>query len=325
MALAIMFYHIVGWKFEHPEAGSLLGNFGVYGVSVFFVLSGLSMAIVYNNFIKDARSSLIFFVRRLFRLLPLLWVAVAIQTFLNFWVGENVDIIQILLNITLFFGFFEPDAAINLGAWSIGNEAVYYALTPLLIMLYAKNKLMGNLAVAISILIALYFAFYLINLNSAYEEQWSTYQNPFNNLFLYACGIALYYNFHNVNLARFAPIIILLAFLTLVYYPVAGDQLLIITDINRVILSFASVALTLGFYKIDIKLPSALSTLLAKLGEATYGVYLLHPIVFVFVNQVFEQPLLCVIITSLATIVIANFSYKFYEKPFIKLGKRITA
>ncbi|MFH4113324.1 acyltransferase family protein, partial [Acinetobacter baumannii] len=60
MAFAIMIYHLVSWQLFHPEAGSLLGNFGIYGVSIFFVLSGLSMAIVYSNFIKDFHTSFIF-------------------------------------------------------------------------------------------------------------------------------------------------------------------------------------------------------------------------------------------------------------------------
>ncbi|MFW6525104.1 acyltransferase family protein [Acinetobacter baumannii] len=75
MAFAIMIYHLTGWTLFHPEAGSVLGNFGIYGVSIFFVLSGLSMGIVYNNYIKNFQTGLVFFVRRLFRLLPLLGFA----------------------------------------------------------------------------------------------------------------------------------------------------------------------------------------------------------------------------------------------------------
>ncbi|MDC4571079.1 acyltransferase family protein, partial [Acinetobacter baumannii] len=73
MAFAIMIYHLISWEVFHPQAGNVLGNFGIYGVSIFFVLSGLSMGIVYNKYIKDFHTSIVFFVRRLFRLLPLLW------------------------------------------------------------------------------------------------------------------------------------------------------------------------------------------------------------------------------------------------------------
>ncbi|WP_447505644.1 acyltransferase family protein [Acinetobacter pittii] len=78
MAFSIMIYHLISWEVFHPQSGNILGNFGIYGVSIFFVLSGLSMGIVYNNYIKNFHTSIVFFIRRLFRLLPLLWIAIAI-------------------------------------------------------------------------------------------------------------------------------------------------------------------------------------------------------------------------------------------------------
>lgn len=55
-----------------------------------------------------------------------------------------------------------------------------------------------------------------------------------------------------------------------------------------------------------------------------FGVYLLHPVVYMFVNKVIHQPILCIVVTSVATIIAANISYRIYEKPFIKLGKKVT-
>ncbi|WP_170248663.1 acyltransferase family protein [Acinetobacter geminorum] len=96
------------------------------------------------------------------------------------------------------------------------------------------------------------------------------------------------------------------------------------TGVNRVVFALASIALTLGFYKLEIDLPNWFSKPFANLGEATYGVYLLHPVVYMFVNKVVHQPVLCIIVTSVATIIAANISYRVYEKPFIKIGKKST-
>ncbi|WP_228148717.1 hypothetical protein [Acinetobacter baumannii] len=63
---------------------------------------------------------------------------------------------------------------------------------------------------------------------------------------------------------------------------------------------------------------------LANLGEATYGVYLLHPVVYIFVNKVTEDPIICASTTVIVTIIAANLSYQFYEKRFIKIGKKVT-
>ncbi len=51
MAIAIMFYHLTSWHITPLDSSSVLGRLGIYGVSVFFILSGLSMAVVYSNFI----------------------------------------------------------------------------------------------------------------------------------------------------------------------------------------------------------------------------------------------------------------------------------
>ncbi|WP_338558077.1 acyltransferase family protein [Acinetobacter sp. KS-LM10] len=324
MAFAIMIYHLVSWTFFHPESGSLLGNFGVYGVSIFFVLSGLSMAIVYNHFIKDIQSSIVFFLRRVFRLLPLLWVVIIAASGLIFLSSGEIDIYKIFINATLLFGFIAPGEYINIGAWSIGNEVFYYAFTPFIIALYAKHKQLGNFAVFGTILIGLYFAFGVFDQSQKLAQQWQTYINPLNNFFLYTCGLALYYNFNEINLKKIAPFLIVAALSILAFYPVSGDQINIVSGFNRVVFALASIALTLGFYKLEVTFPHWFSKPFSNLGEATYGVYLLHPIVFIFVNKLVENPIMSIILTSIVTIIMANISYKYYEKPFIKIGKKVT-
>lgn len=324
MAFAIMIYHLISWTVFHPESGSLLGNFGIYGVSIFFVLSGLSMAIVYNNYIKDFQTSIVFFIRRIFRLLPLLWIAIIIVSAIGYILRGELDLYKILLNITLLFGFVAPGEYINTGAWSIGNEAFYYAFTPLLIAIYARNKKFGNLCVLFTILIGLYFAFGVLDSEHKLESQWKNYINPFNNFFLYACGLALYYNFSEINLKKFAPALIIGSLAVLIFYPVSGDQINIVSDFNRIIFALFSILLTLGFYKLEVSLPGWFSKPFANLGEATYGVYLLHPVVFIFTNKLITNPVACILITSILTIIVANISYRFYEKPFIKIGKKVT-
>lgn len=324
MAFAIMIYHLVSWTLFHPESGSILGNFGVYGVSIFFVLSGLSMAIVYNHFIKNIQSSAVFFLRRLFRLLPLLWVVIAAASGLIFLSSGEIDVYKIFINATLLFSFIAPGEYINIGAWSIGNEMVYYAFTPLLIALYAKNKQLGNLAVLVAVFTGLYFAFGMFDKTQTLEQQWKTYINPFNNFFLYACGLALYYNFHDVSISKIAPFLIIISLAILILYPVSGNQINIISGFNRIVFALASIVLTLGFYKLEVNLPGWFSKPFANLGEATYGVYLLHPIVFIFANKLVSNPIASILLTSIITIIAANISYRFYEKPFIKIGKKAT-
>ena len=54
-----------------------------------------------------------------------------------------------------------PMEYINTGAWSIGNEMVYYFLTPFFIYFYRKFLIVGNMLVLLSFFITGYFAFFL--------------------------------------------------------------------------------------------------------------------------------------------------------------------
>jgi peptidoglycan/LPS O-acetylase OafA/YrhL len=325
-ACAIMIYHLISWTLWHPQAGSLLGNLGIYGVSIFFVLSGLSMGIVYNHFICNFKSSFIFFIRRLFRLLPLLWVVIVIVSLDQFYLTHYFDLSKFILNITLLYGFLAPSEYINVGAWSIGNECVYYAFTPILIMLYNKRKLFGNLALLGAIIIGIYFAFFTLDHHLTLAQQWKAYINPFNNLFLYFSGLAIYYNFHELTMKRIAPLLIFISICILWFYPLNGDQIQIVTNLNRIIFSIAAVTLTLGFYKLEVTtIQLIFSKFLSNLGEATYGIYLIHPIIFLYITRFFNlAAYLNILLTIILTILISNLLYYFYEKPFIKIGKRLT-
>lgn len=325
-ACAIMIYHLISWTLWHPQAGSLLGNLGIYGVSIFFVLSGLSMGIVYNHFFHNYKSSFIFFIRRLFRLLPLLWIVIIIISIDQFYLTHYFDLSKFILNITLLYGFLAPSEYINVGAWSIGNECVYYAFTPILILLYNKRKLFGNLALLGAVIIGIYFAFFALDHHLTLAQQWKIYINPFNNLFLYFSGLALYYNFKELTMKRIAPLLIFISICLLWFYPVSGDQIEIVTNFNRIIFSIAAVTLTLGFYKLEvITIPFSLSKLLSNIGETTYGIYLIHPVVFLYITRFFNlNSYTTILLTIILTLLISNLLYYFYEKPFIKIGKRLT-
>lgn len=333
LAVSIMVYHLTGWKLYQPDASELLGRLGIYGVSMFFVLSGLSMAAGYNGFMRDGRSAIRFFVRRIFRIWPLLWVAVAAVTLGGLMLkGKPVDWPLVMLNITTLFGFVRPGAYINTGAWSIGNEMVYYALTPALLAAYDRKLAYGNALVAASVAVGLYFAFQAIGTHATLASQWQTYINPMNNLYLYATGVALYYNTNRRALGAAAACTMLVAAMAaFLWYPVAGDLVHIVTGVERVVFSMASILLVLSFYGITSSPTAWISRPLVTLGLATYGVYLLHPIVYQAVELSIrglgwsKAPLVTIALTVVLTIAIAIALYACLEAPFIRLGKRLTS
>lgn len=333
LALSIMVYHLTCWNFREPDASEVVGRLGIYGVSMFFTLSGLSMAVVYHAYIQDLRTSQLFFVRRIFRIWPLLWAAVAVVTLGNVVLKkEFVDLGLVFLNITTLFGFVNPGAYINTGAWSIGNEMVYYALTPLFLAAYNRNCWLGNFVTIITAAIALYFGFAVLDRTQTLASQWQAYIHPLNNLIFYCGGIALFYNARQVSLSLPAALSLISAsILAFVTWPVDGDLITTVTGLDRIAFFVITTALVFGFYKLTGHPHRLIARPLATFGVATYGIYLLHPIIHSVVKLLASQVTLDVSpwITSAATvamtIVAAIVSYERLESPAISLGKRLTS
>lgn len=119
-------------------------------------------------------------------------------------------------------------------------------------------------------LVGAWFATVALSPLHTLADQSTLYINPFNNLFSYCGGIALYYNFRQTipSKAQVAGMFIAgLAVFCL--YPVHGNQIQIVTGAGRLAFSLASFLLVLAFYKNQLPL--------THLGVMTYGVYLLHP------------------------------------------------
>jgi peptidoglycan/LPS O-acetylase OafA/YrhL len=326
MALSIMLYHLAG----RDDVATALGKLGVYGVSIFFVLSGLSMAIAYDRYIKDLRSSGYFFIRRLFRIWPLLWIAAALVALPAQLAGEPFSTRVIVLNLSTLFGFVAPTEYINMGAWSIGNEMVYYTLTPIFIAAYHGRKALGNLATLLTVAIGMVFSFHLMSSSATLASQWALYINPFDNLFLYCAGLAIYYNLRDLEINRRWHLPLLFLTVALFFlYPASGDQISIVTGVNRVGMSLLSVAMVIVFYKCPVNLPEWLGDKFEQLGMATYGVYLLHPIIIDWVRRAahslnFYNPYLFAFVALVLTIALALALFHLVESPLIRLGKRLT-
>lgn len=329
-ALSIMFYHLISFNIAPLDISSWLGRLGVYAVSLFFILSGLSMAVVYNGYIKNLKTSFLFYIRRAFRIWPLLFIVTSI-VFID-WMQSHVvswkNIIGYLANITGMFGFIRPGEYMATGAWSIGNEMVYYAFTPLIIFLFNKKKFYGNVFLIITIVIAGFFAFSKLNTITDLSSQWNTYINPFNNFFFFVGGIAIYYNLRTISFNKYINYGLLIsAVMLFCFIPIEGNSILIVTDTWRVVFSILCFTIVIGFYKLQLKIPQFIGKPFELFGIATYGVYLLHPVINRYLSKILEKIIinsnvLLIVCVSITTIAISLASYYFIEIKIIKIGKK---
>lgn len=335
MALSIMVYHLSDFTFTRShvlDAGDPVGRLGIYGVSIFFVLSGLSMAIVYHNYFLKGGSSVNFYIRRIFRIWPLLWVACIFRVVLTeYLAGEaHYSFLTLFLNFTTIFGFVKPTAYIALGAWSIGNEMVYYALTPIVIMAYSKSLRWGNLLFLFTCLVGALFSVWLLNPDKNLGEQWATYVNPFNNFFLYVMGIAMYYNFSHVKFnQKLIAVVLIMSVFLFCFLPFNGDLISIVTGLGRTSFVIISGLTVLCFYKMEVRLNERIASFFEAFGAATYGVYLLHPIVYAYLVYFFGSLVtnnwMVFLVVVPLTFGLSWISYIFFESRMVSLGKKVTA
>ena len=331
LALAIMTYHLTNFAHggsQQWDAGSLIGKLGIYGVAVFFLLSGLSMTVGYDHSLGNWHGIARFWLRRLFRLLPLLWLVLALVLVPLWWSGGRTDALVLLLNLSASFGFVQPDAYINTGAWTIGNEMVYYALTPLLLLAYRRRLWLGNALLLGSLALAAAYAGWWLDPDQTLAEQWNVYVEPMDNLFLYVTGVALYYNLKPRAWAPGWPLL-LLAALAFALVPASGDQIVLITGARRLLLPLLCSVVVAVCWRGSLRLPRWLDRGLEHLGLVSYGIYLLHPIVFGWLQPGlnaagFGQPLVLEPVVMLTTVLLASLLWRYYEEPMVKLGRRLS-
>jgi len=329
-AFGIMVYHYLSWTLGKFSADTFMGRLGFYGVSIFYILSGLTLHHVYYEKMKPSKEDILsFFKKRVLRIFPLLWLVTIIAIILS---REMPDFYDLFLNLTGLFGFIEWDKYFSTGVWSIGNELVFYTFFPAFILFTKKNRPLMLILSLILFGLYLYFAFIKLSPFLTLSEQWKNYINPLNQVFLFLGGFLIGLLLHNIKIKNsFAITLVLLGLILFKFYPVSGDPIHIVTGVNRLIFTVCSFLICIGFYKLTFKLSSLFHKPLALLGEASYSVYLLHPIVYNLVGialtilgqYLFHFPeSIRLIVSFISTLFLSYFVYQYFEKYFMKFGKK---
>jgi peptidoglycan/LPS O-acetylase OafA/YrhL len=151
---------------------------GFVGVDIFFVISGfLITRIILDRLACDSFSVVSFYQRRVRRIFPAL-VVVLVATYAAGWVillpSDFSRLAESMVAGAGFFAnflqlreanYFAPDAATNplLHLWSLGIEEQFYIFWPLLLMLLAKWKRSGGIAVFFIALVSMGTNIYLVS------------------------------------------------------------------------------------------------------------------------------------------------------------------
>jgi len=327
-ALTVMLFHFQKWETGYWDADSFLGKCGVYAVSVFFVLSGLTLTLVYaNKEVATPATWVSFGIKRIFRIFPLLWLATAATIILD---ETPYQFGRILLNFTGLFGFFDPSGDIALGAWSIGDELVFYLAFPFLLWLGLRRPWLFYLVFAAVMVLGVCYAFWWTYNRQSVTEQWPVYVEPLNHAFFFMSGMV--WGLWQNRMAALSPAFwkrgLALCLLLFVFYTPGPDPAGLITGINRVLLSLLVIGLTGAWYLAMPQFSRWPNRALRWLGEVSYSVYLLHPLVYRslkaldtrFLGGVGEWVFISAL---LVTFMVSHLSYRFLEKPMMDFSKRV--
>ena len=342
-AFGIMVYHYIIFSYSTTfSSDEFLGRIGIYGVALFYILSGLTLFYVYSAKMQPSKTDIVSFAKkRFFRIYPLLWLVTISTIILNRHFPHinktsNTEhevfrwLTYVVLNLSGLFAVVKRDSYAATGAWSIGNELVFYLFFPVFILLKNKSKVALSILSVFILATYLYFSFSLLRVNSLLSNQWITYINPLNQFFLFLCGFLIGSIFKNIKFSNAVSLIILFSGLLLfIFYPAFGDQIYLVTGVNRIVFTLSCFLIVLSFYKIDLRFPAIIDRPLTLLGESSYSIYLLHPLVYAvvygifhhFLERIYKFPKVSIPILSIViTLLLSYFVYQKFEKYFIKLS-----
>jgi exopolysaccharide production protein ExoZ len=323
-AVGIMCYHMQLLNFGEADASTALAKVKIYGVAIFYILSGLTLYKVYEQ--KFSLSAIPdFYKKRIFRIVPLLLVATILTYLLDR--EQPVSYFKLLCNIAVLPGIVRPDVFIANGAWSIGNECCFYLFFPVMLLLAKRGKFYLWFAVFISLLIFVFFSFNVLQPAQTLGSQWANYVNVLNQFFLFALGMGLASLKQAPAVLRKLALPCILALLSLIFFSsVQGEPIVLVTGYTRLILTLYVAALCYCVYISDFSiLPASIKWLLHTLGENSYAIYLMHPVVYLVLTRILgshTSPYVLIAATISITLPLSYVVYNKFERYFINIGKK---
>jgi peptidoglycan/LPS O-acetylase OafA/YrhL len=319
-ALGIAAYHFLA---GHDVTLQSLGTFGVY---VFFVLSGLTMMLVYGDRLSDVitrEDVVVFFWNRISRIMPLLAAASLVGFVLAApAIGLNRHLaaraLQSLLTGTGLFALHLPGYLSTVtGAWSLGIEMVFYLLFPIICLLTARARI-GQLAIAALILIFAQQIVLAILQHWAREDAarfWHYYTTPLVFAPFFMFGIMIFhvrFEKRSINLLASVACTAVIATVSIFLTVNVFESHLAYLALSA--LAFAAVFLAYNSYTPHLLVPVA-----GFLGNASYALYLTHPFCIPASQALsdalgFGATLGAVLFFSLS-LGVAHCSFVFFERP----------
>ncbi|GAB3199679.1 peptidoglycan/LPS O-acetylase OafA/YrhL [Pontibacter aydingkolensis] len=307
-ALAVALFHYTSAYrsyFGHSFSESFDFDYGLYGVELFFMISGF---VIFFSFDR-IKSSKEFLFNRAIRLYPAYWFCLIITFFAVHSFGLNeleTSIPEMLVNLTMFqklFGVKDVDGVY----WSLFAEWMFYLMMLVLFVTKSLNRILyiGILWVTLGLINQFLFSF----------GPAATILNLHYGLFFYA-GILFFLYLkapENRKVIQGHLLFTCLAAIAM-YMPKGGVQVAVITSF-----------FVLFYLGINGKLDFLTNKVLLLLGSISYTFYLFHQYIgYIIIDQTkeFFGSSLFIIVPPLVFSLAASYAITIYiEQPIVKFMK----
>jgi peptidoglycan/LPS O-acetylase OafA/YrhL len=309
-------------------------SFGLYGVQLFYLISAITMCLMWEQRADEKSPTKNFYIRRFLRIAPLFWLAIPIYLSVNgfepsYWAPEGIGATQIILTILFLQGFW-PDAINSVvpGGWSIAVEMTFYFIFPVLIRTF-QNR--ANLY--------LYCAIFLWLVNNLFFKGWIT---EFFTSHYPAMGALIIKDYLSLYFLNQAPIFLIGCW---IYFSGGKHP----TKFNLIIfgawIGFAAVLKFfmgingLGFLLVYLTLTALVIFCIAKkvhckpieaLGKNSYAMYLIHFLVISFVYRLLPEKtglmmwFMAMSLTVMFSYVLSRIVYFLIESRIQLLANKLT-
>jgi peptidoglycan/LPS O-acetylase OafA/YrhL len=316
---------------DAPAWAKPWASIGGVGVTLFFIVSAFSLCYTMPFHARARQPLRSFYVRRFFRIAPLLYVMLAV-TMLRDGIAWHVTHAPATIaeNIAFVFNLVPgKQTGIVWASWTIGVEMLFYLCFPLC---YVWSRGVFRACIFFLATVALAIAFKtLLDRHSAGASVFFQL-SVVRHLPVFASGIVAFQFYERFSVREGIPRSLVLFAVAMGLFVAAAMTLnLLFGDPYYFQIPwFVATLLGLAFFPFSL----LVNKLTGFLGKLSYSLYLIHPALVVALTPVFRQVytwdlplsgkyLVVVALTFACLTLLAYAAYRYVEQPGIRLGKRL--
>lgn len=300
--------------FFNYEPFSQWSGIGARGVQLFYIVSGFTIYYIYQNKLNTSLDIKNYMIKRAFRILPLYFLVLPIY-FIVFGVNKDYEypLFNLITHYLLINGFFpEYINSILRVEWSIFVEFMFYIVFAMIFYKFKNISIIKLLIISfmISVLSAsASMVFYKDDMNM----RTYLYLSPYFQFYNFFIGIFIASLNKNITLYK-SKIFLISMILSFVFIGFFINSTIIQTYISSLI--FAAILLNLSFN--DYKYPKVF----LYIGSISFSLYLVHFFFVMSYEKYITHSMINFIFLIITIFIVSVLTYKYIEKPGIRLGKK---